>query len=45
MLPWDKYEKYGHADGIVKPIDSTNVLLTNLTIDEDNSSTSGVEFE
>lgn len=29
MLPWDKYEKYGHADGIVKPIDSTNVLLTN----------------
>lgn len=31
MLPWDKCDKYGHADGIVRPIDSTNVLLTNYT--------------
>lgn len=29
MLPWDKDEKYGHADGIVKPIDGHTVLLTN----------------
>lgn len=29
MLPWDKYEKYGHADGIVKAIDDNTVLLTN----------------
>ena len=29
MIPWDKCEKYGHADGIVRPIDSENVLLTN----------------
>lgn len=29
MLPWDKNERYGHADGIVKAIDDTTVLLTN----------------
>ncbi|HJG88817.1 agmatine deiminase family protein [Barnesiella viscericola] len=29
MLPWDKDEKYGHADGIVKAIDDHSVLLTN----------------
>lgn len=29
MLPWDKNEKYGHADGIVKAIDAHTVLLTN----------------
>lgn len=29
MLPWDKYEKYGHADGIVKPIDESRLLMTN----------------
>ena len=29
MLPWDKNEKYGHADGIVKAIDDHTVLLTN----------------
>lgn len=29
MLPWDKNELYGHADGIVKAIDDTTVLLTN----------------
>lgn len=29
MLPWDKNEKYGHADGIVKAIDDSTILLTN----------------
>ncbi len=29
MLPWDKKEFYGHADGVVKPIDDETVLLTN----------------
>lgn len=29
MLPWDKNEPYGHADGIVKAIDNESVLLTN----------------
>ena len=29
MLPWDKHEPYGHADGIVKAIDDNTVLLTN----------------
>lgn len=29
MLPWDKYEQYGHADGIVKPIDESHLLMTN----------------
>lgn len=29
MLPWDKDEKYGHADGIVKAIDDNTILLTN----------------
>ena len=29
MLPWDKKEPYGHADGIVKAIDDNTVLLTN----------------
>lgn len=29
MLPWDKHEPYGHADGIVKAIDNNTVLLTN----------------
>lgn len=29
MLPWDKNEPYGHADGIVKAIDDNTVLLTN----------------
>lgn len=29
MLPWDKKEPYGHADGLVKAIDDETVLLTN----------------
>lgn len=29
MLPWDKNEPYGHADGIVKAIDDKTILLTN----------------
>lgn len=29
MLPWDKQEPYGHADGIVKVIDDNTVLFTN----------------
>ena len=29
MLPWDKEEPLGHADGIVKAIDDHTVLLTN----------------
>lgn len=29
MLPWDKEERYGHADGIVRAIDEHTVLLTN----------------
>ena len=29
LLPWDKAEKYGHSDGIVRPIDEHTVLMTN----------------
>lgn len=29
LLPWDKEEKYGHADGIVREISDGRVLLTN----------------
>ncbi len=29
FLPWDKEEKYGHADGIVRYIDNGRVLMTN----------------
>ena len=29
FLPWDKAEKYGHADGIVKAISGDTVLMTN----------------
>lgn len=29
FLPWDKAEKYGHADGIVRYIDDERVLMTN----------------
>ena len=29
LLPWDKAEKYGHADGIVRYIDKGRVLMTN----------------
>lgn len=29
FLPWDKVEKYGHADGIVKAISDDTILMTN----------------
>lgn len=29
LLPWDKYEKYGHADGIVRYVGNNMVLMTN----------------
>ncbi len=29
LLPWDKNEKYGHSDGIVRHIEGNKVLLTN----------------
>lgn len=29
FIPWDKYEIYGHSDGIVKPLSDTAVLMTN----------------
>lgn len=29
FLPWDKEEKYGHADGIVREISDGHVLMTN----------------
>ena len=29
FLPWDKNEKYGHADGIVRYVSDNNVLMTN----------------
>ncbi len=29
LLPWDKKEKYGHADGVVRYIGDGKVLLTN----------------
>lgn len=29
LLPWDRVEKYGHSDGVVRCIDRKTVLLTN----------------
>ena len=29
FIPWDRYEIYGHSDGIVKPLSDTAVLMTN----------------
>lgn len=29
LIPWDRYEKYGHADGMVRWIDGNRVLLNN----------------
>ena len=29
LVPWDRYEKYGHADGMVRWIDGNRVLLNN----------------
>lgn len=25
FIPWDKYEIYGHSDGIVKSLSNTNI--------------------
>lgn len=29
FIPWDKAEKYGHSDGIIKPISDNSILMTN----------------
>ncbi len=29
LIPWDKYEMYGHADGMVRYIDNDRVLMNN----------------
>lgn len=29
FIPWDRHEKYGHSDGIVKPVSDNTILLTN----------------
>ena len=29
IIPWDRYERYGHADGMVRWIDGDRVLLNN----------------
>ena len=29
LIPWDKYEEYGHADGMVRYIEGNRVLLNN----------------
>lgn len=29
IIPWDKAEKYGHADGMVRYVDGNTVLITN----------------
>lgn len=29
IIPWDKYEEYGHADGMVRYIDDNHVLINN----------------
>ncbi|MEZ7913166.1 agmatine deiminase family protein [Macellibacteroides fermentans] len=29
VIPWDRYEKYGHADGMVRYIDKERILLNN----------------
>ncbi|WP_353123430.1 agmatine deiminase family protein [Dysgonomonas capnocytophagoides] len=31
FIPWDRYEKYGHADGMVRFIDNGKILLNNYT--------------
>ena len=36
LIPWDRYEIFGHADGMVRPITSDTVLLNNY-IDLDKS--------
>lgn len=29
LIPWDKYEPYGHADGMVRWVDGNKVLINN----------------
>ena len=29
LIPWDRYEIFGHADGMVRPIDGNDILLNN----------------
>ncbi|WP_304203004.1 agmatine deiminase family protein [Phocaeicola plebeius] len=29
FIPWDRNEKYGHSDGIIKPISDNAILMTN----------------
>lgn len=29
FIPWDRNEKYGHSDGIIKPISDNIILMTN----------------
>lgn len=29
FIPWDRAEKYGHSDGIIKPISDNTILITN----------------
>ena len=29
FIPWDRAEKYGHSDGIIKPLSDNAVLMTN----------------
>lgn len=29
FIPWDRAEKYGHSDGIIKPISDNSILITN----------------
>ena len=42
MLPWDKYEIYGHTDGILRAIDNRTVLMTNY---EDHDPVFAARFE
>ncbi len=36
LIPWDRYEIFGHADGMVRPIDGNGILLNNY-VDFDKS--------
>lgn len=36
LIPWDRYEIFGHADGMVRPIDGNDILLNNY-VDFDKS--------
>lgn len=29
LIPWDRYEIFGHADGMVRPIDGNDILMNN----------------